>query len=59
MSAVLQGFSSAPGYIHNELNGNHINRLENIITLDQSLHTAFNNLELWFKFSPVCFEYLM
>ena len=56
---MLQRFSSIPGYIHDELNGNHIHRLENIITLDLVLHTALNGLLVWFKFCPVCFEHLM
>ena len=59
MWATLQRFSSIPGYIHDELNGNRINRLENIITLDLALHAAFDELLVWFKFRPVCFEHLM
>ena len=56
---MLHSFSSIPGDIHDELSGNHINRLENIITLDLALHAAFDELLIWFKFCPVCFEHLM
>ena len=59
MWAVLSSFSSIPVDIHAQLDGNRIHRLENIITLDEIVHHAFNELRLWFKFQPVCFEHFM
>jgi len=47
--AVLSMFSSVPEQLHDKLNGSEIHRLENIITLDQSTHTAFDDLSIWFK----------
>ena len=47
-------FSSAPEQLHDKLNGNEIHRLENVITLEQGVHTAFDNLFLWFKPVAVC-----
>lgn len=39
------------GNIHvlNELNGDKINRLENILTLRSEFHFAFDCLALWFE----------
>ena len=47
-------FSSMPEQLHDKLNGNEIHRLENIITLDLSIHTAFDELLIWFKPVAVC-----
>ena len=47
-------FSSNPVELHKQLNGNGIHQLENIITLDYTLHKAFDTLSLWFKPVDVC-----
>ena len=47
-------FSSIPEHLHHELNGNEIHRVENIMTLEESVHTAFDNLRIWFKPVAVC-----
>ncbi len=52
-------FSSKPEELHEKLNGNEIHRLENIITLEQDVHTAFDDLSLWFKPVAVCLTLLL
>lgn len=47
-------FSSKPEELHDKLNRNGIHQLENIITLQVSMHMAFNDLSLWFKPVNVC-----
>jgi hypothetical protein len=37
------------GFIPSELNGPGIHRLENVLTLDNTVHRAFAALDLWFK----------
>jgi hypothetical protein len=39
-------FSSIPAQLHDELNGDEIYRLENIITLSQIAHTEFDDLRI-------------
>lgn len=39
------GYKNLPG----DLNGNKIHRLENVLTLDKSVHDFFDTLELWFE----------
>ncbi|KAI0089735.1 hypothetical protein BDY19DRAFT_83186 [Irpex rosettiformis] len=45
--AVLEGFGY--GEILGELNGSDVNRLENVLTLENSCHSAFDNLWLWLE----------
>jgi len=52
-------FSSVPEQLHDRLNGNEIHRLENIMTLDSIVHTAFDDLSLWFKPVAVCLAFLL
>ena len=52
-------FSSNPVELHKQLNGNGIHQLENIITLDYTLHKAFDTLSLWFKPVDVCLILLL
>ena len=52
-------FSSAPEQLYDNLNGNEIHRLENIITLFVEAHVRFNELELWFKPVTVCLMLLL
>ena len=52
-------FLSKPEELHEKLNGNEIHRLENIITLDLLIHTAFNTLSVWFKPVHVCLMLLL
>jgi hypothetical protein len=47
-------FSSNPVQLHDELNGNAIHRLENILTLEGSIHPEFDGLYIWFKPVDVC-----
>lgn len=56
--AVLSGFSSIPADLQEELNGNRIHRLQNVITMETHSHRAFDDLRIWFKFQPVRFEHL-
>ena len=35
--------------VEDELNGNQIHQLENIITMDSNIHTSFDNLQLWLE----------
>ena len=51
-------FSSVPEQLHDELNGNAIHRLENIITLEISMHAGFSDLYIWFKPVVVCLRLL-
>jgi len=51
-------FLSVPEQLHDELNGNAIHRLENIITLNISIHAGFNRLFMWFKPVAVCLRLL-
>jgi hypothetical protein len=44
MWAVLSMFSSIPMQLHDKLNGNEIHRLENIVTLETSIHAEFDHL---------------
>jgi len=52
-------FSSKPEELHEKLNGNEIHRLENILTLEQGVHTAFDDLSLWFELVAVCLTLLL
>jgi len=45
--AVMERFGSRQTLI--ELNGSEIHRLENILTLDPSVHTLFDKLQLWLE----------
>jgi len=46
---------SFPAFVWIEsLNGNEIHRLENVITLEMSIHAEFNDLFIWFKPVAVC-----
>jgi hypothetical protein len=47
-------FSSIPMQLHDGLNGNAIHRLDNIVTLEVSIHLEFDNLYIWFKPVAVC-----
>ena len=51
---MLLMFSSNPAELHKQLNGNGIHQLKNIITLDHTLHKAFDTGMLWFKPVDVC-----
>ena len=35
--------------VEDELNGNQIHRLENIITMDHNIQMSFDNLQLWLE----------
>ncbi|KAI1791662.1 hypothetical protein LXA43DRAFT_919976 [Ganoderma leucocontextum] len=37
------------GHIHDELRGDKVHRLENVLTLDCTLHSAFGNMTMWFE----------
>ena len=39
----------------NDLGGNNINSLKNVITLDVVVHRFFGQLYLWFEAVPVCY----
>lgn len=44
--AVLDRFGYSA--LREELNGSSVNRLENVITLEPSLHSFFDSLQIWF-----------
>ncbi|KAI1791660.1 hypothetical protein LXA43DRAFT_888778 [Ganoderma leucocontextum] len=37
------------GHIHDELRGDKVHRLENVLALDCTLHCAFGNMTMWFE----------
>ncbi|KAF9230563.1 hypothetical protein BU15DRAFT_91086 [Melanogaster broomeanus] len=47
MWAVMTRFGYK--YLPQELNGNNIHRLQNILTLNDTMHEQFNTLKLWFE----------
>jgi hypothetical protein len=49
--AVIESFTNVT---FEELNGNNINSLTNVITLDTTIHALFGPLDLWFEAVPVC-----
>jgi len=50
ISSVINSF---PNIAFEELNGDNINSLTNVITLDNNLHTIFGSLGSWFEPIPV------
>jgi hypothetical protein len=47
--ALLARYGGAPDDIFNELNGEGIHLLENMMVLARTVHNFFNNLELWLE----------
>ena len=45
--AVMERFGQVNGFL--ELNGPDIHRLENVMTMDPSMHTFFDCLALWLE----------
>ena len=37
------------GYVHDALRGDKVHRLENILTLDATLHLAFRSMLIWLE----------
>ena len=51
MWAIIESFGIID--VLAELDGANIHRLSNALTLDMSVHAAFNGLKLWFEEVPV------
>ena len=49
--AVIKSFTNIE---FSELNGDNINSLTNVITLDSNIQAFFGSLKLWFEAVPVC-----